>query len=113
MVWIMAGSAILTIPLDLILVPWSQAQFGIGAIGGSLSFLTTELVMMGVILALMPRYMLHGRHLSVSLRSLAAGLVMVAATWWTRQYFIAVLPHPAGSGGLCNHDPGSQGHSTG
>jgi len=90
MVWVMAGSALLTVPLDLILVPWSQSQFGVGAIGGSLSFLVTELVMMAVIMALMPRYMLRGQHLNVSLRSLAAGLVMVGAIWWARHIFIAV-----------------------
>jgi hypothetical protein len=90
MVWVMAGATLLTVPLDLILVPWSQSQFGVGAIGGSLSFLVTELVMMAVIMALMPRYMLRGHHLQVSLRSLVAGLVMVASIWWARHIFIAI-----------------------
>ena len=43
-VWIvvMAVGTILTIPLDLVLVPWCQKTFGIGALGGSLSYLVTE-----------------------------------------------------------------------
>ena len=90
MVWIMAGAAALTIPLDILLVPWSQNHFGIGALGGALSYLTTETIMMVVILAFMPREMLQGIHLVVSLRSIAAGLVMVAAIWWSRQFFIAI-----------------------
>jgi O-antigen/teichoic acid export membrane protein len=90
MVWIMAGSALLTVPLDLTLVPWSQKRFGIGAVGGALSFLITEMIMMAVILALMPRYMLRGQHLQVSMRSLVAGLAMVVAIWWARHIFIAV-----------------------
>jgi O-antigen/teichoic acid export membrane protein len=90
MVWVMAGVTLLTVPLDLFLVPWSQSQFGVGAIGGSLSYLVTEVVMMAVIMTQMPRYMLSSQHIKVSLRSLAAGSVMVTTIWWTRHMFIAV-----------------------
>jgi len=90
MVWVMAGATLLTIPLDIILVPWCQANFGNGPLGGAFSYLITEIVMMAVILKFMPKEILRGKHLEVSLRSLVAGLVMVAAIWWSRQLFIAI-----------------------
>jgi O-antigen/teichoic acid export membrane protein len=83
-------ATVVTIPLDIILVPWCQATFGNGAIAGSLTFLITELAMAATGIWLMPRGSLGVANLRVAIQALLAGLVMVGATWWFRDLFIAI-----------------------
>lgn len=87
---VMIAATILTIPLDLALVPWCQQQFGNGAIAGSLSFLITELAMVIAGIRLLPAGALARSNLLVGAKVLTAGLAMIAATWWLRSWFIVI-----------------------
>jgi O-antigen/teichoic acid export membrane protein len=87
---VMAAAAIASVPLDLLLVPWCQRQFGNGAIGGALSFIVTELGMNIVGLWLLPRGSLGWSNVRVAASGLAAGLVMVAVVWPLRTYFLGL-----------------------
>ncbi len=88
---VMAIATVATLPLDLALIPWCQAQFGNGALGGALSFFLTELGMLLIGLRMLPRGSLDRSNVRTALRASIAGLLMVAATWWARPYLI-VLP---------------------
>ncbi len=79
-----------TIPLDLVLVPLCQRTLGNGALGGALSFVVTEAVLLTVGLVLLPKGSLSAANASVAVRGLLAGLVMAAAAWSLRNMFLAV-----------------------
>jgi len=87
---VMAVTAIITVPLDFLLVPWCQRQFGNGAIGGALSFIVTELAMNIVGIWMLPRGSLGRSNVRVAVLGLAAGLAMVAVTWPMRSSFLAI-----------------------
>lgn len=87
---VMLAAAALTIPLDLLLVPWCQRWFGNGAIAGALSFLITELLMVGCGIALLPRGALGRSNLVVALKVFGVGAAMVASSWWLRGAFIGL-----------------------
>lgn len=88
--WVMAVATLVSIPLDLVLVPWCTRAFGNGAIGGALAFVITESGMLLVGLRFLPQGALGRRNAWLALRVVLAGLVMVGATWWARELFIAV-----------------------
>ncbi len=94
---VMGGAIVLTIPLDLVLIPWCQAQFGNGAIGGGISFLVTEAGMLLAGLFLLPRGTLGGANLRFAVRAILAGLVMTAVAWSLREMFILI---PILAGGI-------------
>lgn len=83
-------ATVLTIPLDILLVPWCQRIFGNGAMAGSLSFLITELGMVAVGIALLPKGSLSLANVGIGVRVLCAGLAMAAGAWWVRNLFIVV-----------------------
>jgi O-antigen/teichoic acid export membrane protein len=87
---VQATLGLATIPLDLVLVPWCQRAFANGALGGALSYIVTEVAMLITGIVLLPRGSLNRGNASVALRSLVAGLVMLATAWWTRQLFLAI-----------------------
>ncbi len=87
---VMAVATIATIPLDLLLVPWCQNTFGNGAIGGGLSFAITEGGMMVAGLFLLPRGLLSWQNGWTAVRTLLAGLGMMAVVWFLRDAFIAI-----------------------
>lgn len=93
---VMAVTAVITIPLDFIFVPWCQQQFGNGAMGGALSFILTELVMNVVGVMLLPAGSLGRSNVRSGLLAAVAGLAMVAVAWPLRWYFLA-LPVVAGA----------------
>ena len=93
---VMAVTAIVSVPLDFLLVPWCQRQFGNGAIGGALSFILTELAMNIVGIWLLPRGSLGRSNVRVAALGLTAGLAMVAVAWPLRGYFLG-LPIAAGA----------------
>lgn len=83
--WVIGAGALLTIPLDLVLVPFFQSRFDNGAIGGAVAYAVTEsLILMGAI-RLLPRGALGPSSLSFVARVLLAGLVMVAFVYPLRQ----------------------------
>jgi O-antigen/teichoic acid export membrane protein len=87
---IMLLATLLTIVLDVVLVPWCENTFGNGGIGGSLSFIITEAAMVIYGVSRLPTGSLSHANLWMALRTLLAGLVMVGATWWLRSWTIIV-----------------------
>lgn len=87
---VMVVAAIITIPLDLVLVPWCQREFGNGAIAGALSFIVTELGMVFVGIWLLPKGSLGWSNGVTATRIIIAGLAMTGAAWWVRDMFIAI-----------------------
>lgn len=88
--WVMGIATLATILLDLVLVPWCQAQFNNGALGGALAFLVTEAGMLLFGLRYLPDGALGRENAWFALRVILAGVVMAAAAWWVRESFILV-----------------------
>lgn len=87
---VLVVSTIITIGLDIVLVPWSQRVFNNGALAGAITYLITEAgqTMFGIFL--LPKRTLQWSNVRVAASALAAGIVMVGACWLVRDMFIAV-----------------------
>ncbi|MCU0489993.1 MAG: flippase [Chloroflexaceae bacterium] len=83
-------SVVVTIPLNLVLVPWSERVFGIGALGGAFSFLITEVGQFIAGWFLLPKGTLTWATVRVALRTLLAGLLMFGLVWLNRDQFILI-----------------------
>jgi O-antigen/teichoic acid export membrane protein len=90
-VWVMVAAALLTIPLDLVLVPWAHDRFGNGAIGGAIAYVVTESIQFGIGVWKIAPFVVHPRTLWRTARVLVAGAVMFAVGWPLRA---EVLPVP-------------------
>ena len=81
---------VLTLPIDLFLIPWTQNVWGNGALGGVISYIITEAGMMvGAFLAL-PKGMFARQNISFGLRVMIAGSLMVLLTWPLRDAFVLI-----------------------
>ena len=87
---IMAVATVATIPLDILLIPWCDKMFGNGAIGAALAFAITEGAMMITGLYILPKGLLGWNNAWTAARALVAGLIMAAAVWFLRDFFIAI-----------------------
>ncbi len=87
---VMMTATLATIPLDLFFIPWSQTMFNNGAIGGALSYVVTETMMISIGLILLPSGILGRRNVWTAVRVMAAGLAMVAVVWWFREMVIII-----------------------
>jgi hypothetical protein len=85
-----------TIVLDLIFIPLMQNLYGNGAMGGALSYVVTELLMVTVGLRYLPEGTLDRQRVSMAGRVVLAGLAMVVVVWPLRNLFIAI-PIAAGA----------------
>jgi O-antigen/teichoic acid export membrane protein len=83
-------AAVLTVPLDLLVVPWAIEQFDNGAIGGAITFGITETFQFAIGMWVIAPYLAQRSVLWRACRALCAGAVMVACTWPVRDLFIAV-----------------------
>ena len=88
--WIMAVALIITIPADLLMIPWLAQHVGNGAVGGSISYTLTELGILIASIVLLPKGTLTSKTAVTALKTVSAGLVMVAATWWLRWSFVGI-----------------------
>ncbi|GAB4425109.1 MAG: flippase [Chloroflexi bacterium OHK40] len=90
---VMLCAVLLTVPLDLILVPWTRDTFGNGALGGVTAFLFTEAIMVFGAVLLLPKGTLHWSNVRTGALTLVCGLLMVASTWWWREQmmFLAII----------------------
>jgi O-antigen/teichoic acid export membrane protein len=90
--WALTGvaAAALNPALNLVLIPYTQAHYGNGAIGASAVTTVTELFMMVVGLCLMPRGVLVRETGAWALRCAGACLVMTVLVVLLRDAFIAV-----------------------
>ena len=87
---VMIGWALLTIPLDMVLVPWTHAVFKNGALGGALSYLLTEGGMVFGAILLLPKGTLQWSNVRIAALSLVSGLLMVSTSWWFRDNLMIV-----------------------
>lgn len=88
--FVLFGAALLTIPLDLVLVPWADSRFDNGAIGGAVAYLVTESLQFIVGLAVVAPFIVTRSWSSQVVRTLAAGAVMFLAGWPLRDSFVLV-----------------------
>ncbi len=82
---VMIVAILLTIPLDLVLVPWTHAVYGNGGLGGTTAFLVTEFGMVAAAIILLPKGTLQWSNVRTATLALLCGLVMMAACWWLRE----------------------------
>jgi O-antigen/teichoic acid export membrane protein len=89
--WVQGAALAISIPLDLVLVPWTQQQYANGAIGGVLAFIITEALMFVAGLWLLPAGSLTWqRNGWRGLRALAAAALMGLLVWQLRGWFLAI-----------------------
>ncbi len=87
---ILIASAVLTVFLDIALVPWASDRYDNGAIGGALAYVVTEVMQFVIGLAVLAPYIVTRSWAWRSLRVLAAGGAMVAATFALRDQFLLI-----------------------
>jgi O-antigen/teichoic acid export membrane protein len=87
---VLGAAVLLTVPLDIVLIPYAERTFANGALGGALAYIFTEIGITVVGLLLLKKGTLDFQNLWYALRVLAAGLLMVSVSWWSREIFIAV-----------------------
>lgn len=87
---VMTVATLVTIPLDLVLIPWTHATFANGALGGAIAFIITELGMLAWGIKLLPNGTLGWTNVKAGTRIIASGLLMGAVVWWFRDLFIAI-----------------------
>ena len=87
---------VVSVPLNMVLVPFTERVYDNGAIGGALVYIVSESVILlgATTLAGMRFYDRHVVGAAVK-AAIAAGL-MLAATWWARDRFI-LLPVAIGA----------------
>ena len=88
--WVMIVATIVTIPLDLFLIPTCEWILGNGAVGGAFSYLLTETGMFLYGFFRLRREVFNWDTVFRGLRVVVAGLGMVAVTWYFREMFIAI-----------------------
>jgi hypothetical protein len=86
----MIVATIATIPLDLILVPWTDKRFDNGAIGGALAYVVTEGFVLTVALVFIAPQLLRLPSTLRLARTVLAGAGMFAAIWPLRDTFILI-----------------------
>lgn len=86
---IFAG-VVATIPLDLVLIPWTEHSFENGAIGGALAYIVTESVILVVAVRRFAPHVVNRATLVRLGKCLAGGAAMVAAIWPLRSMVLAV-----------------------
>jgi hypothetical protein len=87
---IMVVAVIITIPLDIWLIPLCDRMLGNGAIGGAITFLLTEFGMAAAGMLLLPRGMLQWSNVRVAVSTFVIGLCMMGVCWLVRDQFLAV-----------------------
>lgn len=75
---LMISAIVMSIPLDLVLVPWTERRFDNGAIGGALAYVVTETFMVIVGMARLARHLVNWRVAIRVLKCTIAGAAMLA-----------------------------------
>jgi O-antigen/teichoic acid export membrane protein len=88
--WIMAGATIVNPICNLVLIRVAQVHWHNGAIGAALSLLVTELLIVGVGIAIVGRHVLNSQSLWRLARALLATIPMAGVMYATRPFgFVA------------------------
>jgi O-antigen/teichoic acid export membrane protein len=95
--WAIAGvgAALLNPTLNLLAIPYTQAQLGNGAIGAAAVTSLTEVFLLVAGQILLPRRMIDAATVTSVAKCVAAGALMAAAVWVLRDLPVAVVV-PAG-----------------
>jgi O-antigen/teichoic acid export membrane protein len=81
---------LLTIPLDLVFVSWTRDAFDNGAIGGAISYVCTELLILAILIWKVCPTLLVRATLVRVVKCAAAGAALFLVAWPLREGFIAV-----------------------
>ncbi|MGH2611140.1 MAG: polysaccharide biosynthesis C-terminal domain-containing protein, partial [Tepidiformaceae bacterium] len=97
--WAIAGvvAAVFNVSLNFAAIPYTQSEFGNGAIGAAVVTSLTEVLLLCAGLMLVPRGVFNRDTLRYVLKCVAAGLVMGAALWPIRDASVVVTV-PLGAG---------------
>lgn len=87
---LMIAVTVMSIPLDIVLVPWTDRQFDNGAIGGALAYVVTESILIAVGLRKLGSGVLVAATRGRVVRCVLAGSAMLAAGWPFRDQFFVV-----------------------
>jgi O-antigen/teichoic acid export membrane protein len=89
---VMFVATAMTIPLDLVLIPWTRDTFDNGAIGGGLSYVFTELFIMGMLVWKVAPHVLNRQTIVRLTKCALAGAALLASTWPLRgQLFVVPM----------------------
>ena len=72
---------VLTLPLDVVFIPWAEDHYDNGAIGGALSYVATEVMMLVAALWKLAPGLVSKRTLVRFVKTAIAGGAMFAACW--------------------------------
>ena len=72
---------VLTLPLDVVFIPWAEDHYDNGAIGGALSYVATEVMMLVAALWKLAPGLVSKRTLVRFVKTVVAGGAMFAACW--------------------------------
>jgi O-antigen/teichoic acid export membrane protein len=87
---IMFAAVFMSIAFDIVFVPLMDRRAGNGAIGGALGYIVTEAFMLVVGLKRVAPDLLSAPSLKKMAKTVAAGVIMLAATWPLRDRFLLI-----------------------
>lgn len=94
---IMIAATVATLPLDFVLVPWTDQAFGNGALGGALAYTITELGILIAAIKVLPKGTLGAQNWRAGGLTGLAGIGMVISIWWLRDSVLFFLAVPLGA----------------
>lgn len=87
---VMSAAVVLSVGLDIVLVPWADDRYDNAAIAGALAYVATEVVLLVVGVVLLAPAIMRRATFDRMLRVAAAGAVMLAVSWPLRSQFFVV-----------------------
>ncbi len=87
---LMVAAILVSIPLDIVLVPWADDRYGNGAIAGAMAYVATETIILTFGVLRIAPYLLNARTLGRVVRCVIAGGAALAASWWVRDEFFLI-----------------------
>jgi O-antigen/teichoic acid export membrane protein len=87
---VMIVATVVSVPLDLVLVPWAHEALGNGAVGGALAFIVTEIMILSVAVWRLAPGLLDRVTLVRAIKCVLAGAAMFLTAWPLREVFLPV-----------------------
>jgi O-antigen/teichoic acid export membrane protein len=87
---VMIAATVLSVPLDLVLVPWAHRNLGNGAVGAALAFIVTEIMILSFAIWKLAPGVLDRTTLIRLAKCLAAAAAMFTLAWPLREMFLPV-----------------------
>jgi len=83
-------ACLLTIPLDIVLIPWTNDRYGNGAIGGAIAYVLTEAFILTIVVWKLAPHIVDRPMVVRVLKCVLAGGALFAVSWPLRDQFLAV-----------------------